>query len=110
MSVLVPHMAFGLERTHDGHDSRVAGVVWDLGRHVLLQAAWKYRQRPAIGAALRARQVDQPAAVIAQAWKAQHRLWRRSHRLHHAKPAPVAVTLVGFLWVVLQQQAPAAVA
>jgi transposase len=80
-------------------------------RHVLLQAAWKYRHRAAVGAALRARQEGLPAAIVAQAWKAQHRLWRRFHRLHQTKPVHVAVTavareLVGFVWAALQE-APA---
>ncbi len=76
-------------------------------RHVVVQAAWSYRHRPAIGRALRARQAGQPPDVVAHAWKAQQRLYKRFHRLKARKHPNVAVTavareLVGFTWAVMQ--------
>lgn len=76
-------------------------------RHVLVQAAWHYRSRPSVGAALKQRQQGQPPEVIAHAWKAQHRLYKKYHRIA-AKTSPriavvaVARELVGFLWAVMQ--------
>jgi transposase len=76
-------------------------------RHVLVQAAWSYRHRPAVGAPLKERQQGQPPQVIAHAWKAQHRLYKLFHRVAARRGAQVAVVavareLVGFLWAVMQ--------
>jgi len=76
-------------------------------RHVLVQAAWNYRRRPAIGKALKLRQQGQDLAVIAHAWKCQHRLYKLFHRLAEHKPRQVAATavareMIGFLWAVLK--------
>jgi transposase len=76
-------------------------------RHVLVQAAWAYRHPPRVGAALRARQRGQPAAVIAHSWQAQQRLHRLYRRIAARRGAAVAVVavareLVGFLWAVEQ--------
>src|SRR3970282_850168 len=46
-------------------------------RPVVLDAAWAYRYRPAVGAAPRKRQVSVSPEVNAIAWKAQHRLHAR---------------------------------
>ncbi len=77
-------------------------------RRILIEAAWHYRHRPALGIGLRKRQAGQPAAVIAHAWCAQRRLHRRFHRLAERMIKQKAVTavareLVGFLWAVLQE-------
>ncbi len=77
-------------------------------RHVLVQAAWSYRHRPATSADLKRRQTGQPPAVIAHAWKAQHRLHQRfTHLVYRKRPqiAVVAVAreLIGFLWAVMQE-------
>jgi transposase len=82
-------------------------------RHILVQAAWHYRHRPAISGALKQRQQSQPAPVIAHAWKAQHRLYTLYHRLAHRRPAQIAVVatareLVGFLWATMRDVVPAA--
>jgi transposase len=42
-----------------------------------IEAAWAYRHRPAVGAALRKRQATASAEVKEIAWKAQHRLHAR---------------------------------
>ena len=81
--------------------------------HVLVQAAWSYHFRPKLGAALKARQQGQPVAVVAQAWKAQHRLHQRYMHLAYRKRPQIAVVavareLVGFLWAVMRRLEPAA--
>jgi transposase len=75
-------------------------------RHVLVQAAWSYHHRPAISVDLKRRQTGQPPAVIAHAWKAQHRLHQRYTHLAYRKQPQIAVVavareLVGFLWAAL---------
>lgn len=78
-------------------------------RRVLVEAAWHYRHRPFVGAALRRRQHGAPPAIIAQAWTAQQRLYRRYHRLAaRGKPnqhviTAVARELTGFVWAALTQ-------
>jgi transposase len=75
-------------------------------RRVLVEAAWLYRFRPVMYAALRARQRGQSEDVKAIAWKAQHRLNSRFRKLTaRGKPQPQAVTaiareLLGFVWAI----------
>jgi transposase len=75
-------------------------------RRIVIEAAWAYRHRPAIGPTLRRRQAGVSDAVKAIAWKAQHRLHARYRRLvAKDKPAPQVVTaiareLLGFIWAV----------
>jgi transposase len=81
-------------------------------RHVLIQAAWSYRHRPQVGAHLKGRQQGQPVAVIALAWKAQHRLHKLyTHLAYRKQPQVAAVAvareLVGFLWAVMRELPPA---
>jgi len=83
-------------------------------RRILVEAGWHARHAPRLGRALARRSQGQPAAVLAQAWRAQQRLHRRYRQLiGHGKRAPVAVVaiareLVGFLWAALTRMAPAA--
>ncbi len=76
-------------------------------RRVLVEAAWHYRHHPFLGQALRQRQRGAPDAVIARAWAAQQRLYRRYQRLAaRGKPKQQVVTavareLIGFLWAAL---------
>ena len=95
---------------HSSGNRRRFGAITKAGnarlRHVLIQAAWHYRKRPAVGPSLRRRQSGQDPAVIAHAWKCQHRLYKLFHRLAAKKPKQVAATavareMVGFLWAVL---------
>lgn len=78
-------------------------------RRVLVEAAWHYRHKPFVGAAIRRRQRGAPEEAIARAWTAQHRLYRRYHRLAaRGKPSQqvttaVARELTGFVWAVLTQ-------
>lgn len=75
-------------------------------RRVIVEAAWAYRHRPAVGAALRKRQVPVSAEVKEIAWKAQHRLYARYRALTaHGKCKQQVVTaigreLLGFIWAI----------
>lgn len=77
-------------------------------RRLLIESAWHYRHRPAVGYRLQKRRQGQPAHVIAVADRAQHRLHRRYRRLsERGKPQGKVVTavareLVGFVWAALQ--------
>jgi len=78
-------------------------------RRVLVESAWKYAARPALGRALKLRQSGQPVEVIRQSWNAQHRLYKKFHSVAHRKErckAAVAVAreLVGFIWAIMTQQ------
>ncbi len=80
-------------------------------RHVLVQAAWSYQHRPAVGAVLRKRQQGAAAGVIGHTWKAQHRLYKLFHRIARRRPRQVAAVavareLVGFIWAVTQDPQP----
>jgi transposase len=103
---------FGLVPSeHSSGDRRRQGAITKAGnshcRHVLVQAAWNYRHRPARGAALKLRQHKQDTQVIAHAWKAQHRCFKVFHRIAAKRPPQIAAVavareLVGFLWAVMQ--------
>lgn len=75
-------------------------------RRVLLEAAWTYRNRPAVGRRLQQRQQERDEALKETAWKAQHRLHGRYIKLvSRGKPAQVAATavareLLGFMWAI----------
>ncbi len=75
-------------------------------RRVVIEAAWAYRHRPGIGAALRKRQATLPPEVTAIAWTAQHRLHTRYRRLlGRGKCKQQVVTalgreLLGFIWAI----------
>lgn len=98
---------------HSSGTKRAQGAITKTGnahlRRVLVEAAWHYRHRPFVGAAIRQRQKGAPAAVVAQAWTAQQRLHRRYHRLAgRGKPTPKVITavareLTGFVWAALTQ-------
>jgi transposase len=73
------------------------------GRRTWVEAAWHYRHKPAVGAALRKRQQGQPEAVIVHAWKAQVRLHNKFWRIAVRKDSRTAVVaaareLAGFVW------------
>lgn len=75
-------------------------------RRIVGEAAWCYRHRPAVGAALRKRQEGLSEEVKGIAWKAQHRLCSRYRRLlAKGKPKQQVVTaiareLLGFIWAI----------
>jgi transposase len=98
---------------HSSGTRRARGAITKTGnshlRRVLVEAAWHYRHRPFVGSALRRRQHGAPAAIVAQAWTAQQRLYRRYHRLAaRGKPSQHVITavareLTGFVWAALTQ-------
>jgi transposase len=73
-------------------------------RTALVESAWAYRYRPAIGAALRRRQAGAGADTLARSWKAQQRLHATCKKMSgRGKPQGVVVTavareLAGFVW------------
>ncbi len=75
-------------------------------RRIVVEAAWAYRHRPAVGKTLAVRQRRSTAAVTALAWKAQHRLHLRYARLlGRGKSKQQTVTalgreLLGFIWAI----------
>jgi transposase len=75
-------------------------------RRVVIEAAWAYRYRPAVGAMLRKRQAGASEEVRAIAWKAQHRLHARyRHLTARGKCKQETVTavgreLLGFIWAI----------
>lgn len=92
-----------------GQSTRRGGITKTGNAHlrrVLVESAWTYRHRPGIGPALRSRQKQLPEDIKAIAWKAQHRLCGRYHRLSaRRKPAQQVVTaiareLLGFVWAI----------
>lgn len=98
---------------HSSGPKQARGAITKTGnahlRRVLVESAWHYRHHPFLGRALRLRQRGAPAAVIDQAWHAQHRLHRRYRRLAaRGKPKQHIVTavareLTGFVWAALTQ-------
>jgi hypothetical protein len=75
-------------------------------RRVVIEAAWAYRWRPAVGAALRKRQTDLSPEIKAIAWKAQHRLHARYRHLSMTGKCKQEVVtavgreLLGFIWAI----------
>ena len=98
---------------HSSGAKRAQGGITKTGnahlRRVLVESAWHYRHHPFVSATLRARQRGAPADVIARAWTAQQRLYRRYQRLAaRGKPKQHIVTavareLTGFVWAALTQ-------
>ena len=72
----------------------------------MIEAAWSYRLRPGIGAALRQRQKGVSEEVKEIAWKAQVRLSKRYARLAAAGKdqrkiiTAVGREVVGFIWAI----------
>jgi transposase len=108
---LVPGEDSSGEKHRRGRITRTGNA---LVRRLLVETAWHYQHRPAVGVALARRRKGQPGRVIAVADKAQQRLCRRFRKLAaEHKPAPkiavaIARELAGFLWAALQP-APAPV-
>ena len=75
-------------------------------RRVVIEAAWSYRLRPGIGAALRQRQKGVSEEVKEIAWKAQNRLHKKYQRLMAAGKdqrkiiTAVGRELLGFIWAI----------
>ena len=75
-------------------------------RRIVVEAAWSYRLRPAIGPRLRKRQEGVPEPLKEIAWKAQVRLTKRYARLAAAGKdqrkiiTAVGRELLGFIWAI----------
>ena len=75
-------------------------------RRIVVEAAWSYRLRPAVGPGLRKRQQEVSEPIKEIAWKAQLRLYKRYSRLAAAgKDKRKIVTavgreLLGFIWAI----------
>jgi len=75
-------------------------------RRIVVEAAWAYRHRPAVGPALRKRQAPVAPEVKEIAWKAQHRLHARYRALTaRGKCTQQVMTalgreLLGFIWAI----------
>jgi transposase len=73
-------------------------------RTQLVESAWAYQHRPAVGVDLRSRQQGLDPQVLARAWAAQLRLCGRFRRLAARKDSKnvvvtaIARELAGFLW------------
>lgn len=91
------------ERTHRGGITKTGNAHL---RRVVIEAAWAYRHRPALGATLRKRQARLDDGVKATAWKAQHRLHARYRTLLARGKTPqqaataVGRELLGFIWAI----------
>jgi transposase len=75
-------------------------------RRIVVESAWSYRHRPAIGARLRKRQEGLPSEITEIAWKAQNRLHKRYMKLmargkeQRKTMTAVARELLGFIWAI----------
>ncbi|MGB6157046.1 MAG: transposase, partial [Acidobacteriaceae bacterium] len=75
-------------------------------RRIVVESAWSYRHRPAIGARLRKRQEGLPVEITEIAWKAQNRLHKRYMKLmargkeQRKTMTAVARELLGFIWAI----------
>jgi transposase len=93
-------------------EQRRLGAITKTGsshaRRLLIEAAWHYRKRPAIGTTLSDRQNGQPAEAIAVAWSAQlrlHRTWTRLEQRSKRRTiiaVAAARELAGFCWAITQ--------
>lgn len=97
---------------HSSGERQQRGSITKAGnshiRRVLVEAAWAYQHRPAVGAKLRRRQEGLAPELVAYSWAAQQRLHARYRKLVGRKPTTVAVTavgreLAGFVWGVMTE-------
>lgn len=81
-------------------------------RRMLVESAWTYRHPPRISTAKRFQTVQAPRIAQEIAWKAQHRLSKRTRTLtakgkrSTVVVAAVARELAGFIWAIGQEVAP----
>lgn len=98
---LVPSEYSSGERTRRGHITHAGNLHL---RTQLVESAWAYKSRPAVGAVIARRQLGLPPEVIARAWAAQLRLTGRFRRLDARKSSrnvvvtAIARELAGFVW------------
>ena len=106
---LTGYSGLGAREDSSGNRRRRGGITKTGNAHlrrVVVEAAWAYRHRPTVGAALRKRQATLSDDVKAIAWKAQHRLHARYRRLLGRGKCPqqvvtaIARELLGFIWAI----------
>ena len=106
---LMGYSGLGAREDSSGPRTRRGGITKTGNAHlrrIVIEAAWAYRHRPAVGGALRKRQAAVSAEVKAIGWKAQHRLHARYRRLQgRGKCQQQVVTavgreLLGFIWAI----------
>ncbi len=76
-------------------------------RWALVESAWHYRHKPAVGVRLKEAWKGQSPEIVAIAWKAQQRLYKKfwgiAGRKDRKKGAvAVARELVGFMWAIMR--------
>jgi transposase len=99
---------------HSSGESKQRGRITKAGnshvRRVLVEAAWSYRFRPNLSAAIRERNQGVEPTIRAIAWKAQERLHRRYARMmgrgksKQKTVTAVARELAGFVWAIGREQ------
>ena len=103
------YTGLGTREDSSGPRTRRGGITKTGNAHlrrIVVEAAWAYRHRPAVGGALRKRQATLSEEVKAIAWKAQHRLHGRYRKLlGRGKSQQQVVTavgreLLGFIWAI----------
>lgn len=106
---LMGYCGMGAREDSSGERHRRGGITKTGNAHlrrIVIEAAWAYRHRPAVGGVLRKRQATLSPEVTAMAWKAQHRLHTRYRRLvGRSKCQQKVVTaigreLLGFIWAI----------
>jgi transposase len=117
---LMGYSGLGAREDSSGARTRRGGITKTGNAHlrrIVVEAAWSYRHRPAVGSALRKRQAAVSEEVKALGWKAQLRLHARYRRLlgrGKCQPQVVAAVgreLLGFIWaigVTVERQPPTA--
>jgi len=103
------YSGMGAREDSSGGRTRRGGITKTGNAHlrrIVIEAAWAYRHRPAVGSALRKRQAALSDEVKAIAWKAQHRLHGRYRTLlgrgkcQQQVVTAVARELLGFIWAI----------
>jgi transposase len=107
-------------REHSSGSQTRRGAITKTGnahlRRILVESAWAYRHRPAVGGLLRKRQQGLDPGVRELAWKAQRRLCDRyRHLTARGKNRQQTITaigreLLGFIWAIaveIETQDPA---
>lgn len=99
---------------HSSGESKQRGRITRTGnshvRRVLVEAAWAYRFRASVSAAIRERGEGVPRQMREIAWRAQQRLHRRYARMSgrgmckHETVTAIARELAGFVWAIGQAQ------
>lgn len=106
---LMGYCGLGPREDSSGERHRRGGITKTGNAHlrrVVVEAAWAYRHRPAVGRALRQRQATLSPDVTAIAWKAQHRLYGRYRRLlgrsqcRQKVVTAIGRELLGFIWAI----------